>query len=224
MILRTIDRFGVITAIQLSEYLKGEVSHVAIYNARPKLVKLGFIGEEKIGRNLILYMKPTGVDFLGSKLTSFTKISYGSLNHQLIMNECILALKVVAKKKDQPFEFITERELRSRYLEQNFSKSDRTNTTKLKSIPDRIPDFVVVENDQKIAHEVELTQKSRKRYVRKFNMYTNEILNGKYAKVRYLCDTEHIKKVVTEVAIEEHFRRDALQLELIERLMEVAEK
>lgn len=222
--MKAIDRFGVITSAQLSEYLSGVISHVTVYNTRPKLLKLGFIGEEKIGRTLVLHMKPSGVEFLGSQLTPFTKISYGNLNHQLMMNDCLLALKFIAAKQNKPFEFITERELRSLYLEQNFSKADRQNTTKLKSIPDRIPDFVLIENGQKIAHEVELTQKSRKRYIKKFAMYTNEILNGRYAKVRYLCESQHIREVVTEVAKQENFRPDALQLELIERLMSVAEK
>ncbi|ADC52373.1 hypothetical protein BpOF4_21889 (plasmid) [Alkalihalophilus pseudofirmus OF4] len=223
-ILKAIDRFGIVSSSQLSEYLEGHLSHVTIYNSRPKLLKLGFIAEEKIGRTLVLYIRPSGIEYIGSQLTAFTKISYSKLNHQLIMNECLLAMKRLSEKRTKPFEFITERELRSLYIEQHFSQSDRRNTTKLKKLHDQIPDFVVIENHQRIAHEVELTQKSRTRYVKKFNMYTNELLKGRYAKVRYLCDTEQIKNVVTEVASGEQFRNDALQLELIERLMRFAKK
>ncbi|MFV8830114.1 hypothetical protein [Alkalihalobacterium sp. APHAB7] len=169
-------------------------------------------------------MRPSGVEYLGSNLTPFTKINYSNLNHQIVMNDCLLALRKLAVKKGEEFEFITERELRSQYLEQNFSKADRQDTTKLKKLPDRIPDFVVIESGEKIAHEVELSQKTHKRLMRKFEVYTSEILSGRYSKVRYLCENEHLKSVITKAAIEKNFRKDALQLELIERLMAFAKK
>lgn len=223
-VLEAINRFGVISSTQLSEYLKGKVSSVTIYAARPRLIELGFIAEEKIGRKLILYMRPSGVDYLGSSLTPFTKINFSGLKHQLLMNECILSLKRLALKSGSSFDFITERELRSNYLAQNFSKVDRQNPTLLKKLPDQIPDFVVIENGNSVAHEVELTQKSHKRYLRKFDMYAGEVLSGRYTKVRYLCDSEKIKQVVIKAAAEKNFRKDVLQLELIERLMQFANK
>lgn len=213
-----------ITSTQLSEYLKGKISYVTVYAAKPRLVDLGFIAEEKIGRVLILYMRPSGVDYLGSTLTPFTKINYAGLKHQLIMNDCLLALRSLAIKKGASFEFITERELRSQYLEQNFTLADRKNTTLLKKLPDRIPDFVVTENGEQVAHEVELTQKSYKRLLRKFDTYTGEILNGRYSKIRYLCYSDVIRQAVTRAATAQNFRKDALQLELIERLMHFADK
>ncbi|GIN14625.1 hypothetical protein J26TS2_44920 [Shouchella clausii] len=221
IVLKAIDRFGVITARQLSEFLKGSVSHVTVYTAKEKLQKLGFIEMEKHGRNLILYMRPTGVEYLGSSLTPFRNINYSQLKHQLTMIECILGLKRFKEKKGERFDFRTERELRSHYLATNFNKSQRRNTTLLKSIPDRIPDFLVIEGDRKIAHEVELTQKSQKRYVRKMNMYHTELMNGRYQKVRYMCESDHIKRVVANIAKSEAFTPEHLELMLVKQVVNI---
>jgi hypothetical protein len=223
-VLQVINRFGVITTTQLSAFLKGSISHVTIYHTKRKLLSLGFLTEEKIGYQLILAMRPSGVEYLGSSLTRFTKFNYSTLNHQLVMNDCILALKRIAEKTGQPFKFITERELRSEYIEQNFSKSDRRNTTLLKRIADRIPDFVLLENGERIACEVELTRKSSKRYIEKMNRYRNEILNGQYNQVRYLCENECIRDTVISYAQQTGIVSDMLQLELIRRLLQFAEK
>ncbi len=224
VVLESINRFGVITSTELIDFLKGNVSHVAVYNARKKLLSLGFIGEEKIGYQLILYMKPSGVEYLGSELTAFTKINYSMLKHQLIMNDCIIAFQTLSRKKGTDFKFITERELRSRYLRQNFSKEERQNTTLLKTVPDRIPDFVLFENGKKIACEVELTQKSSKRYSRKFLRYKDEILNGEYDVIRYLCENEQILQTVESYASENGLDQSMFQRELIGRLMDIAQK
>jgi hypothetical protein len=223
-ILQVINRFGVITTTQLSAFLKGSISHVTIYHTKRKLLSLGFLTEEKIGYQLILAMRPSGVEYLGSPLTRFTKFNYSTLNHQLVMIDCILALKYIVEKTGQPFEFITERELRSEYIEQNFSKSDRRNTTLLKRIADRIPDFVLLENGERIACEVELTRKSSKRYIEKMNRYRNEILNGQYNQVRYLCENECIRDTVISYAQQTGIVSEMLQLELIRRLLQFAEK
>jgi hypothetical protein len=223
-VLRVIDRFGVITSTQLIEYLKGEISHVTVYNTKKKLVSLGFITEEKIGYQLILAVRPSGVEYLGSRLTPFTKINFGQLKHQLLMNECIIALNKLAEKKGKDFTFLTERELRSEYLDQNFSKVDRKNPTKLKLVADRIPDFVVMEGEEMIAHEVELTQKSSKRYQEKLARYRDEILNGRYKLVRYLCEDEKIRETIVEHAKKVGIGPQMLQLELVGRLLKVGEK
>ncbi|MFC0187623.1 hypothetical protein ACFFJY_04945 [Fictibacillus aquaticus] len=223
-VLQVINRFGVITTTQLSAFLKGNISHVTVYHTKRKLLSLGFITEEKIGYQLILAMRPSGVEYLGSSLTRFTKFNYSTLNHQLIMNDCLLALKSIAESKVQPFEFITERELRTKYIDQNFSKSDRRNTTLLKKIADRIPDFILLENGERIACEVELTRKSSTRYIEKMNRYRNEILNGQYNQVRYLCESESIRDTVISYAQQAGIVSNMLQLELIRRLLQFAEK
>ncbi len=73
----------------------------------------------------------------------------------------------------QPFELITERELRSEFIRQKFTKSDWLNTTLLKRISDGIPDFALLKNGERIACEVELTRKSSRRYIEKMNHYRN---------------------------------------------------
>lgn len=224
VVLKSINRFGVITSTQLIDYLKGKVSHVSVYNTKKKLLSLGLIEEEKIGYQLFLYIKPRGVDYLGSKLTAFTKINVSQLKHQLWMNDCLLAFKSLAEKKGQDFEFITERELRSNYLTQNFSSKDRQNTTLLKKVPDRIPDFVLIEKGKRVACEVELTQKSAKRYTQKFARYKDEILNGDYDVVRYLCDDEPIMRTVEDYASAAGLDSSMFQRELIWRLLKIAQK
>lgn len=223
-VLRAINRFGVISSTQLTKYLHGNVSHVTVYNTKKKLLSLGFVSEEKIGYQLLIAIKPSGVDYLGSNLTQFTKVNYSQLKHQLMMNDCILALKDLESKKEQEFQFISERELRSEYLDQNFSKSDRKNTTKLKKVADRIPDFLVVEPGGRIAHEVELTQKSSKRYLEKMARYRDEILNGRYKLVRYLCEDKQILETVATHAKQAGMDPSMLQLTLVGRLLESAEK
>ncbi|MDN4072903.1 hypothetical protein [Fictibacillus terranigra] len=223
-VLQVINRFGVITSTQLSEFLKGSISHVTVYQTKRKLLSLGFLTEEKIGYHLILAMRPSGVDYLGSSLTPFTKFNYSLLKHQLIMNNSLLALKQITEKTGQPFEFITERELRSDYIRQNFTKADRRNTTLLKRISDRIPDFVVVEQGSKIACEVELTRKSSKRYLEKMRRYKEEMLNGQYQQVRYLCENESIRNAVISYAHQAGIDSNMLQLELVGRLLQFAEK
>lgn len=221
IILQTINRFGVMTSTQLISFLKGEVSHMTVYKAKDKLNKLGFTFEEKIGRQLILFVRPSGVTFLSSSLTPFTKVNYSMLTHQLLMNDAILALKVIAQRKEKCFTFITERELRSSYLDVNFNERQRQNTTLLKKVPDRIPDFVVEEENNRIAYEVELTQKSSKRYIEKMRLYKDEVLNGQYDEIRYLCDTNQIKETVDTYALKEGLG-DILSSALLGRLLDVA--
>lgn len=223
VVLATINRFGVISLTQVAEYLKGQISHVSVYSTKDKLLKLGMIKAEKIGKPLILYIKPTGVEYLGNTLTPFTKINFSTLQHQLTMNDCILALKRLTEKRGDTFNFISERELRSQYLDQNFSPAERRNATLLKRVPDRIPDFVVEDDEGGIAYEVELTRKTSKRYLRKMERYKDEILNGRYRQVRYLCENEKIRQAVTEQAQKADVPPHMLQIEMIGRLLQVGE-
>ena len=94
----------------------------------------------------------------------------------------------------------------------------------LKKVPDRIPDFVLIEKGRKVACEVELTQKSAKRYNRKFSRYKDEILNGDYDVVRYLCDDEPIMRTVEEYASAAGLDSSMFERELIRRLLDIAQK
>ncbi|WP_424475704.1 hypothetical protein [Oceanobacillus kimchii] len=146
------------------------------------------------------------------------------LQHQITMNDCILAFKKLSESRSVPFEFISERELRSNYLTQNFSKEQRRNTTMLKKVPDRIPDFVLIEGSKKIACEVELTVKSKKRYEEKFERYKDEILNNEYSIIRYLCSDEKIIQTVDVFAADAGLDRSMFQRELIRRLVDSGSK
>lgn len=140
------------------------------------------------------------------------------------MNDCLLTFKKLTNEKNQKLHFLTERELRSEYLDQNFTKNERKNPTKLKQVADRIPDFVIMEGERRIAYEVELTQKSAKRYLEKMKRYQDEIMKGRYSRVRYLCETDQIKKTVITHAKRAGVESNMLQLDLIGRLLAIGQK
>ncbi|WP_221568961.1 hypothetical protein [Alkalihalobacillus sp. TS-13] len=215
-VLKSIDRFGVITSTQLIHFLKEEMSYVTVYSTKKILLNLGLIAEEKIGYHLLLYIRPRGVHYLGSDLTPFSRVNYKQLQHQLSMNDCLLAFLDMAHSRNVSFDFMTERELRSRFITDNFSDADRKNSMKLQKVADRVPDGIVWEDGKKIALEVELTQKSSKRYEEKLLRYRDEILNGQYRLVRYVCEDRHIQKTVATHAKREGFSPDMLQLDLID--------
>ncbi|MCP3029665.1 hypothetical protein [Halobacillus sp. A5] len=223
-VLEGINRFGVITSTQLIHYLEGQVSSVSIYSTKKVLVNLGFIAEEKIGYHRLLYVRPRGVHFLGSELTPFSRVNYKQLEHQLSMNDCLLSYKNAAELRGISFEFMTERELRSQYIHDNFSSSDRKDAQKINKVADRIPDGIVFENVKKIALEVELTQKASKRYIHKLARYKDEILNGQYDMVRYVCESKKIQNTVGKYAKEEGFTSSMLQLHLREGVVEHAKQ
>lgn len=217
-VLDAVNRFGVLTSTQLTTFLKGRVSHVSVYDAKKKIVKLGFMAEEKVGRHLILYIRPKGVTHLGSNLTAFTKLSYTYLNHTIIMNDCVLEL-LQKYQVDKVFPiFYTERELRSNFIRQNFDLEDKTDPAKLKAIPERIPDFVIETDKEAIAYEVELTQKAKKRYVRKLEMYLPLLSGHKYDKVQYLCAYPKTLEMIENVAQDLSIHQDYIRYDLIENV------
>src|SRR5699024_1377233 len=135
---------------------------------------MGFITEDKVGYDGVLSIRPSGVDYLGSDLTKFTKINYSLLNHNLLCNDAILKSIYLATKNNFDFSFLTERELRSNFIKNNFTLEQKKDTKLIKLIPDRIPDFVCYIGDECIAYEVELNQKSKRRYQDKFKRYYDE--------------------------------------------------
>lgn len=221
LILESINKFGVITAVQLVEFLKGKVSHVTIYNSKEKLVDLGLISDEKIGYHSVIYMRPRGVDYLGSNLSKFTTISYGTLNHQLLSNDSILALIRLSNERNEAYDFLTEREIRSEFINSNIPLKDRRNTKLLKSIPDRIPDFIFTMAEDRVAYEVELNQKKAQRYQEKLKRYQDEILNGDFNSVFYLCETEKIAATVVKNAEVVGIPKEMLQISLLRRLLDI---
>ncbi len=221
-VLESIDRFGVITSTQLIHYLKGDISYVSVYSTKKVLLNLGFIAEEKIGYHLLLYVRPSGVSFLNSELTPFSRVNYKQLEHQLAMNDCLLAFKKLNEAKGVAFEFMTERELRSNFIHDHLSPKERKNSQTLNKVADRIPDGFIWEDKKKIALEVELTQKSAKRYQEKLYRYKDEILNGQYDVVRYVCEDKRIQNTVGKYAKEEGFSPQMLQLDLIGRVLDHA--
>lgn len=224
LVLLTIDRFGHISSTQLCRFLRNEMSYVTVYAALKRLRYLGLIEGQKIGFKLLLCIKPKGTKFMGSNLSPFTKAKIYDLNHLLLMNDCLLALKHTEDQRGREFRFITERELRSRYIENFLTRAERKIPGNVKSIPERIPDFVVQDELGDIAYEIELTQKASKRYIKKLERYKGQCINGDYRLVRYICSTDRILDVVKVAASKASFPKEMLQFGTVKAVLQHGKK
>lgn len=205
-VLEIINRFGVMNSTQLLEIFEGEISAPAIYATKKKLVKMDFINEEKLGLKLIIWIRPGGVKFLGSELTSFSKISYSRLGHQFIMNDCLIKTykRYLQNEKVEKVEYVTEREIRTEYIETHLSYKEKRDSNKLQEVYNLIPDFILkfTTNDTvyKVAYEIELTSKTKARYDRKFKQYQEQIRRGDFSKVFYICEHQSTIKLIESIA------------------------
>jgi len=222
-ILEVINRFGIITSTQLIEYLVGQVSHDTVYNAIKKLKELNLVAVEKVSYSSVVYIRPTGVRFLDSNMSKFTVISYANLEHHLLCNDVILALIKISKQRGAEYSFVTERELRSEFIDKEVPRGKEHDSRVLRGIPDRIPDLIFTMGGDVGAYEVELNRKSSKRYIEKLSRYEDEILNKKYDFVFYVCESEEIQNTVVANAKKVKFPSDMLQIDLLGRLLKFAD-
>src|SRR5690625_3106097 len=222
-VLELINRFGIITSTQLIEYLKGHVSHVTVYTAIKKLKELNLVAVEKIGYDSVVYVRPTGVSFLDSDMPKFTVISYANLENHLLCNDVILSLIKISEQRGSEYSFVTERELRSEFIDNRVPPGKEHDSRVLKDVPNRIPDLIFTMDGDVGAYEVELNRKSSKRYLKKLSRYEDEILNKKYDFVFYVCESEEIQNTVVANAKKVKFPSNMLQIDLLGRLLKFAD-
>lgn len=211
ILLQLINKFGVITIQQAIEYLKGDISFKTVYTSKSRLCDLQFIEEVKFGNHLILYIKEAGTFYLDSKLPGYTRISYTTLQHTLTTNDCLIATRKIYAERNLECLFVTERELRREYVDKHFVDGV-VDFKKLRHVSKEFPDFVIEEAGKRIANEVELNAKSKKRYEEKFKKYQVEVQNGSYKRVIYMVANHHISNAVQK---EGYKHLDSSQLKVI---------
>ncbi len=124
-------------------------------------------------------MSKKGVALAGSELSAVRHISIATIRHQLAVVNVYLNLL-----NDKSIEFVTERELR----DQNKGRY--------------LPDGMIIKDNQKIALEVELTAKSKKRISKILNQYRKDF---SYQSVWYFCGDNQVMNQLNNQAKEYSF-------------------
>lgn len=172
-LLRWINSVGFVTINQIAQRLK--ISHPTAYVRAKKLVFHEYLLHERIfhGAAGIYRVTHEGVQVCGSPMPSLRKVSLGSYHHDLLVTS--LSLRLLDKFGGC---YVPERELRHGDGLDCFGRKGHT------------PDSVFLLNDKKIAVEVELSKKSKRRRNEIFNYY---LKNFNYQEVWYFCGNKEIE-------------------------------
>ncbi|MBW7636356.1 hypothetical protein K1I48_23330 [Bacillus licheniformis] len=196
-VVEAIDRFGVITSVQLERYLK-DLGVMTIYRARAQGEELGFVETKAFGRRKVLCITKKGSNFIG-RIGSAASAGYSTLQHDLTVNDVIFSLleRYAAQGKD--FGFKTERELVQELL-LSMSVEQTRKPNALRHVAQEVPDFILVNSERRFAFEVELSRKTSARIQKKMNQYKKSLQNGLYDRVFYICKEDAIKKHIQAFA------------------------
>lgn len=197
-VLETIDRFGVITNIQLEKILAKDVSRATIFRVRNKLEEMGFVEERQFGRRSVVSITKKGSEYIG-EINTGGGTSYANLQHDLTANETIYRLTKMYTEKGQTVSFSTVRELK-RSIVVDLSLSERKQANKLRYISEEIPDFQLNLSGKELAFEIELSRKTNHRIEKKVRQYQQSLSDGRYDAVFYICKDEGIKKHIEKIA------------------------
>lgn len=176
-LLNWINRFGYVSIRQIAVYWK--ISEVTAYGRMKKLVSNEYLVHQRF-----LYQAPglywvskKGAQLAGSQLPPIKRVAIATIRHQLALVNLYLQLQ---KKKS--VHFVTERELRC----QSGIGSKA-----------HMPDGLVINGDERIALEVELTVKSKKRITQILNQYRKDF---SYQSVWYFCGNNEVMNQLTNQA------------------------
>ncbi|MEK5009589.1 hypothetical protein MHI11_20740 [Bacillus sp. FSL K6-3312] len=192
-VVEAIDRFGVITSVQLERFLK-DMGVMTIYRARAQGEELGFVETKTFGRRKVLCITKSGSKFIGH-IGSAAGLSYSTLQHDLTVNDVIFSLLERYAAKGTEFSFKTEREL-TRELVLSLSVEQARKPNALRHIAQEVPDFLLVNSERRFAFEVELSRKTSARIEKKMHQYKKSIQNGLYDRVFYICKEDAIRNQV----------------------------
>ena len=172
VLLEWINRFGYVQVSQIGA--RWGVSKVTAYGRAKKLIQEGLLEHRRFWYQApgLYSVSRAGCELAESKLPSIKNISAATIRHQLAVVDLFLQLS-----KDRSVHFITERELRQESVQQGIGSNGH------------IPDGVLLQDGQKIALEVELTAKSKKRLTRILNQYRK---NFEYQQVWYFCGSGEV--------------------------------
>jgi len=168
-----INSVGFVTINHITQKLK--ISQPTAYIRSKKLVTHHYLLHERIfhGAAGIYRVTHDGVHVSGSPLPALRKISLASYHHDLLVTT--LNLQLLNRFGGS---YVSERELRHGDGLNCFGKIGHT------------PDSVLLLNDKKIAIEVELSKKSKRRRSEIFNYY---LKNFDYQEVWYFCGDREIE-------------------------------
>ncbi|PEK34113.1 hypothetical protein [Bacillus pseudomycoides] len=211
LLLNAVSKFGLITKKQIERYIQGGIKHSTLYKVRNQLIDMGLIAVEKAGYNTVFYITEKGARHTGDTTVGYTSFPAVTLNHDLMVNECILTYLEILKARGQNVDFVSEKTLLKYELENAiFLTSEekvKKNSVKLRN---RIPDFVLLiknidasgnEHTISYAYEVELHAKSKARYDDKFAHYKQLIeRDNYYTNVTYIVADNTVKNAVVRAA------------------------
>lgn len=184
-LLKWINRFGYVSIREIAGYWG--VSEVTAYGRMKQLVR-----EEYLVHRRYLYQYPglyqvtkKGVALADSELPPVRQISVATIRHQLAVVNLYLQLS-----KKEAAHFMTERELRQAGGQLGFGRKTH------------MPDGLLIKGNERIALEVELTVKSKKRISKILNHYRKDF---SYQSVWYFCGNNQVMNQLTTQAKEYPF-------------------
>lgn len=191
-VIELIEKWGFVTAEDL-RYMLGLKDVTGVKWRLNRLVENGLLSRGKV------FVVGKFVYFKGS----LQKIDIANYDHDQRVK--ILA-KVLADKLC--CDYITEKELRREARQE----------TGIVGLTKKIPDLLLVKDGIKIAVEVELSQKDKKRQTKNIEHYVNELSAGKYNQVFYYCGSDAIKSRL-KMIVEAKNMSNYIKTELISSIL-----
>ncbi len=186
-LLRWINAHGFVTIKHIAEKLN--TAKVTAYIRMKKLVDAGYVYHEHIffGEAGLYRVSHKGVELSGSALPPLRNVPRGTYYHDVLVTA--LSLQLSRRHSSQ---FITERELRHNDNQEVFGKLGHT------------ADGVLLMNDQRIAIEVELSKKSKRRMMTIMQHY---LKNFEMKEVWYFCGNSEVRRLVESFTKDKNFFR-----------------
>lgn len=206
MVLDTVNRFGIIKTEQIYDFLQGEFSKVYLYKILKELYDFDLLEKMKIKKYNVHRITQIGNKLSSNSMQNVYQTDLSILQHHLLMNEYLINQYLELSKNEQilMLNIKTEREIMFENITVAYENNYRQATSSLvrtlsKKIPDGIISFEINGQKRVIAHELELTQKYKPRYVTKMKDYREEFLNGNYTNLIYICRNQSIINKISEV-------------------------
>lgn len=201
-LLQWINAAGFVTIDHIVRWLK--VARPTAYIRTKKLAQHGYLIHERIFHGMpgIYRVSALGVQVCGSNLSVFRRVPLATYRHDLFVAHLSLILT-----KHYQGSFITERELRNSEEHKTFGQRSH------------LPDGVIVIDGKRMAIEVELNKKSRRRREKIFGHY---LKNFDFDEVWYFCSNQEIIRQIKPFMEKASFFKVFLISEFLEELQEAS--
>lgn len=172
-----IEKWGEMKIEDIQTWLEKKNRNSVVWRLN-RLTENKIIKREKIAYGFYVY---TPINYKGTDIASY--------EHNQIAKKLCLKLS-----KELACNYLTIRDLRS------LAKRDMG----IAGLSVKVPDFVLVKEDKKIAVEVELTQKNLKRQRELIEKYMLQLQKKEYIQVFYYCGSTAIKERLEKIIIEKN--------------------